>query len=81
MRQRMAADLLPQLESEGVDPDLIEKALDSRFNEVLLSHFRRSAPGLLPEDKQPEFQDPDWDKREDAVPTWVPVFKCSSWVG
>ena len=73
IRQRMAADLLPQLESEGVDPDLIEEALDSRFNEVLLYHLRRSAPGLLPEDKRPEFQDPDWDKREDPVPKWVTV--------
>jgi hypothetical protein len=73
IRQRMATDLLPQLESEGVDPDLIEEALDSRFNEVLLSHFRRSAPGLLPEDKRPEFHDPDWDKREDPVPAWVTV--------
>ena len=73
IRQRMATDLLPQLESEGVDPDLIEEALDSRFNEVLLSHFRRFAPGLLPEDKRPEFLDPDWDEREDPVPTWVTV--------
>lgn len=71
LRQRTAADLLPQLKAEGVDPDLIEEALEKRFDEVLLYRLRQFLPGLLPEDKRPTFQDPDWDSREDPVPLWV----------
>ena len=72
-RQKTAADLLPSLKSEGVDPDLIDEAVEKRFDEVLLYHIRRFVPGLLPEEKRPKFQDPDWDTREDSVPLWVTV--------
>ena len=71
LRQRTATDLLPRLKSEGVEPELIDEAAEKRFDEVLLYHIRRFVPGLLPEDKRPIFEDPDWDKREDPVPLWV----------
>jgi hypothetical protein len=73
LHQKMASDILPELKSEGVDPDLIDQALEKRFDEVLLYHVRRLMPGLLPEYKRPSFQDPDWDMREDSVPLWVTV--------
>jgi hypothetical protein len=47
LRQRTAADLLPQLKAEGADPDLIDEALEKRFDEVLLNRLRRFLPGLL----------------------------------
>ena len=71
LHQKMTSDILPELKSEGVDPDLIDEALEKRFDEVLLYHVRRLMPGLLPEYKRPSFQDPDWDMREDSVPLWV----------
>lgn len=71
MRNRIEADLLPQLTSEGVDAELIKDALDKRFEEVVMYKLRRSLPGLLPEDERPEFHDPHWDKREDPVPGWI----------
>ena len=67
----MEAKLLPKLEAEGADPDLIQEALDKRFEEVRLYQVRRSLPGLLPKEQRPKFQDPDWDGREDPVPVWV----------
>ena len=71
MRQRLETELLPTLEAEGADPDLIKEALDKRFEEVRLYRTRRSLPCLLPEDERPVFRDPDWDKRENPVPGWV----------
>lgn len=67
-------DVLPALEAKGVDPALAKEALDARFEEVALYQIRKGVPDLLPEDLQPEFKDPDWDKREDAVPLWVTLF-------
>lgn len=69
----MEAKLLPKLEAEGADPDLIQEALDKRFEEVRLYQMRGSLPGLLPKEQRPKFQDPDWDRREDPVPVWVTV--------
>jgi len=71
VRQRLEAKLLPKLKAEGADPDLIQEALDKRFEEVRLYHMRRSLPGLMPKELRPQFQDPDWDRREDPVPVWV----------
>jgi hypothetical protein len=71
MHQRMAADLRPKLLSEGVEAELVDEALEKRFDEALLYHLRRSMPVLLPKEKRPAFQDPDWDSREDPVPAWV----------
>ena len=71
MRERVEADLLPRLEANGLRRDLLKEALDQRFEEVELYHMRKYVPVLLDGDKRPRFQDPDWDKREDAVPRWV----------
>ena len=71
VRQQLEARLLPKLEAEGADPDLIQEALDKRFEEASLYRLRRSLPGLLPKEQRPKFQDPDWDRREDPVPLWV----------
>jgi hypothetical protein len=73
VRQRMEEESLPTLEAEGVDPNLIREAFDKRFEEVRITKMRRYLPGLLPEEQRPEFRDPDWDKREDPVPTWVTI--------
>ncbi|WP_428522013.1 putative Na+/H+ antiporter [Roseibium sp.] len=71
VKDRIEAQVLPSLRSEGVDQELIREALDKRFDEVVLHRVRKSIPGALPEDQRAPFEDPDWDKREDAVPLWV----------
>ncbi len=71
IRARMEQETLPTLQEEGVEPSLIREAFEKRFRQVRLVKMQRYLPRLLPEDQQPEFEDPDWDEREDAVPLWV----------
>ncbi|NIA30304.1 MAG: hypothetical protein GWP06_10380, partial [Actinobacteria bacterium] len=33
----------------------------------------KTLPGLLPSEKRPPFIDPQWDQREDSVPTWITI--------
>lgn len=49
----------------------IAKAIAERFNDIKIHEIRKTLPGLLPEDQRPPPRDPDWDQREDWVPTWI----------
>ncbi len=49
----------------------IENAIDEKFNGIKYEEMCRTIPGLLPEDKKPVYLDPNWDQREDAVPSWI----------
>jgi len=71
--EQMSRKYLPSIVREGVDQNLVQDAFDKRFEEVKLSKMRESLPGLLPEHERPEFQDPDWDERDDPVPAWVTI--------
>lgn len=71
MKERVSGTILPELTSKGLDPVLVQEALDKRFDEVALYQLRKQMPVLLPEEQRPEFRDPDWDKREDLVPLWI----------
>ena len=64
---------LSSIVSSGIDPALVRKAFEQRFEEIRLREMRRALPGLLPEDERPDFRDPDWNNRDDAVPGWVTV--------
>jgi hypothetical protein len=71
VKSRLEADYLPQAMEKGYDAALIREAFDKRFEEIKLNRLRRNLPGLLPEEQQPPFVDPDWDRRDDPVPAWV----------
>jgi len=71
--EQLSRKYLPSIVREGVDQNLVQDAFDKRFEEVKLSKMRESLPGLLPEHERPEFQDPDWDERDDPVPAWVTI--------
>lgn len=71
VQERVSSKLIPNLEAKGLDPELVREALDKRFEEVALYQLRRDIPSLLPSKLQPAFRDPDWDRREDAVPLWI----------
>ena len=58
---------------EGIDPVLAKEAFDQRFEEIRLLLMRRALPALLPENKRPEFRDPQWDERDDPVPAWITI--------
>jgi len=71
LRERVETAVLRKAAADGVEPTLIKEALDQRFAEITLYQKRRYLPLLLSEAERGEFQDPDWDQREDAVPVWV----------
>jgi hypothetical protein len=71
LRERVEAAVLGKAAGDHVDPKLIKEALDQRFDEITLYQKRRFLPLLLSEAERAEFRDPDWDRREDAVPVWV----------
>ncbi len=73
IRTRLEEEKLPEVAEEGVDPELIRGAFDKRFEQVRRVKMQRYLPRLLPVEDRPQFEDPDWDEREDAVPVWVTV--------
>lgn len=73
IRERVEAGILKKAKSDGADPALVEEAIDKRLEEVERHKLRQFLPGLLPEAERPEFRDPDWDKREDPVPSWIMI--------
>jgi hypothetical protein len=71
LRERVEQTILQRTEAEGRDPQLLKEAFDRRIDEIVLHRKRRFLPFLLPEAERAEYQDPDWDAREDRVPPWV----------
>jgi hypothetical protein len=55
------------------DRDLVKKAFNIRFDEIVLYEKRRLLPNLLPEEQRAPFRDPDWDKRDDPLPAWITI--------
>ncbi|UCD77619.1 MAG: putative Na+/H+ antiporter [Desulfobacterales bacterium] len=74
MADRLSAKYLPSIVREGIDQNLVRDVFDKRFDEVKLARMREFLPGLLPEHERAEFQDPQWDERDDPVPAWVTIF-------
>jgi hypothetical protein len=68
---RLIKKYRPSIIKEGIDPNLVQRAFDKRFEEIKLARMREFMPGLLPEHDRADFRDPDWDKRDDPVPAWV----------
>jgi hypothetical protein len=73
IRERLNSVDLSPLEKEGYDKEIIKEAADERFEEAKLYRARRYMPLFLPKEERAEFIDPDWDKRDDAVPAWITV--------
>jgi hypothetical protein len=77
LKQRIMNKLWEKYQDDArvrrIDPDLARAAYDLRFEEIKRQNLRRYFPGLLPEDQQPRYRDPEWDNRDDPVPAWVIV--------
>jgi hypothetical protein len=71
IREQLEEQYVPELRKQGIDDELIREAFDQRFEEIRLREIRRLLPGLLPVEQRGTFVDPDWDGRDDPVPTWV----------
>ena len=73
VRQRLEKHYIPQLVDKGIDEYLVRKAFQQRFERIKLRAIRRGLPALLPENQRGEFNDPDWDQRDDPVPVWITI--------
>jgi len=49
----------------------VNNAIDEKFENIANKQFRRTIPGLLPIEDRDNYQDPDWDMRDDKVPFWI----------
>ncbi|MDJ0889218.1 MAG: putative Na+/H+ antiporter [Desulfobacterales bacterium] len=73
VKGRLEADLAKQMVGKNVDPNLVRKAFDERFQEVKLRALREDMPRMLHPEERGYFHDPDWDDRDDPVPAWVMI--------
>ncbi len=71
IRKVVKALVIEQVGEDDIDDDVFEEAFDQRFEEIKLHEMRKTLPGLLPAEKRAPYYDPDWDSREDDVPTWI----------
>ena len=74
IKTRLASKVLPEVTAKGHEPNMVKEAFEQRFEEVKMGKMREFLPGLLPPEKRPQFIDPEWDNRDDPVPTWVTCF-------
>lgn len=54
----------------------VDSSIEERFEEIKSSEMKRTIPGLLPFEERPSYIDPNWDNREDKVPTWIMIIHC-----
>ncbi len=73
VKLRLEERLIPEMAETGADENLVRKAFDERFQEIKLRALREDIPHLLPPEERGQFHDPDWDNRDDPVPTWVTI--------
>ena len=73
MKNRLIEHSIEEIKEEFLDQSRIEEALEQRFEDIKKQEMRKTLPGLLPEGERPPYRDPNWDKREDWVPSWMMV--------
>lgn len=71
LREKLREQYGEELRKKGIAASTAEEAFEQRFEEMKLLRLRENYPGLLPEQKKPEFSDPLWDSRDDPVPIWI----------
>ncbi len=71
IEKRLWVKYKDDIRTRRIDLKLARAAFDMRFEEIKRQNLRRTFPGLLPEEQRPRYRDPEWDNRDDPVPTWV----------
>ncbi len=61
------------LSDEEIKRYNIDTALEQRFENIKKEEMKKSIPGLLPQNQRPPYRDPNWDNREDKVPSWIMI--------
>lgn len=71
VRGRLEKRFCNRIAQTDVEHDAAIEAFRQRFDEIHLFRMQRDLPQVLPEPQRANFIDPNWDQREDPVPTWV----------
>ena len=58
-------------EMDDTDCALLEETFEQEFEDLKVQQMSVSVPGLLPRDKRPKLNDPNWDRRSGDVPGWI----------
>lgn len=56
---------------DETDCTLLEETFEQEFEALKIQQMSVSVPGLLPRDKRPKLNDPNWDKRSGDIPVWI----------
>nr|WP_320017157.1 putative Na+/H+ antiporter [uncultured Desulfobacter sp.] len=56
---------------DDTDCTLLEESFEQEFEDLKIQQMSVSVPGLLPRDKRPTLNNPNWDKRSGDVPGWI----------
>jgi hypothetical protein len=65
------ASTMTVCEMDETDCVLLEETFEQEFEDLKIQQMSVSVPGLLPRDKRPKLNDPNWDKRSGDVPGWI----------
>jgi len=56
---------------DETDCALLEETFEQEFEDLKIQQMSVSVPGLIPRDKRPKINDPNWDKRSGDIPGWI----------
>ena len=71
LKDNLKAIARRKLTKEEIQEYEVDLAIDEKFESIANKQFRRTIPGLLSNEERDEYNDPDWDKRDDRVPFWI----------
>ncbi|MEM7434255.1 MAG: putative Na+/H+ antiporter [Myxococcota bacterium] len=71
LKEHLWEDVRGDVSELDVDPEVVRRAFDRRFEQIKLARLREEYPHMLPKKQRAPFLDPAWDEREDPVPAWV----------
>ncbi len=60
-----------RLTPEELDKFDVEDAIEEKYEDIHQEMLKKILPGLLPEDRRPEYRDPHWNTRPGRVPAWI----------
>lgn len=76
IKNQIKNEAYQKLDSTEIKNYSVDSSIEERFEEIKSSEMKRTIPGLLPFEERPAYIDPNWDHREDKVPSWIMATHC-----
>lgn len=71
IKEKIKLEAYNNMSKEEIEKYSIDSTIDEGFELIKINEMKRTIPGLLSEEDQPDYRDPHWDSREDKVPYWM----------